>query len=186
MTIETIKKETELQMQTCLEHLVTRFGRMRTGRASPELLSNINVDYYGTETPLPQLANVTVEGSKTLVVTCWDKGSVEACGKAIACSDLGINPNIAGQVIRIHLPPLTEERRKDLARIVQEEGEQACVQIRQVRRQANQTLKALLKLKEIAEDEERHAGRVVQDLTDVFIEKINQRVADKIQEVTTI
>ena len=166
--------------------LHTELTKIRTGRAHPSLLDQIHVDYYGTGTPIKQVANVTVEDSRTLVVTPWEKDMVAKVEKAIMGSDLGLNPATAGTVIRIPMPPLTEERRKDLVKVVRHEAEQARVAIRNIRRDANSDFKDLLKEKEISEDEERKAEENVQKLTDTYVGKIDKVLADKEAELMEV
>ena len=153
--------------------------------AHPSLLEHINVSYYGSDTPLNQVANVTVEDGRTLVVQPWEQSMVSAVEKAILESDLGLNPNTAGTVIRIPLPPLTEERRKDLAKIVRHEGEQAKVAVRNIRRDANNDLKNLVKEKLITEDDEHRGQEVIQNLTDQHVKEIDQRVEQKEKDLMT-
>jgi len=160
--------------------------KIRTGRAHPSLLDHITVDYYGTQTPVTKAANVTVEDARTLVVTAWDKSMVSAIERAILESDLGLNPNTAGTVMRIPLPPLTEQRRRDLVKVIKGEAEQAKVAVRNIRRDAMSDLKDLLKEKEIAEDEERRGQDEVQKLTDAHIKKIDEAFAAKEQEIMSV
>ena len=150
-----IQNDARNRMTKSLESLRHELAKIRTGRAHPSLLEHVHVDYYGSEVPIGQAASVTVEDARTLSVTPWDKTMVAPIEKAILKSDLGLNPNTAGQVIRIPLPPLTEERRVDLGRIVHQEGENAKIAIRNIRRDANHHIKELLKDKDISEDEER-------------------------------
>ncbi|MDT8320882.1 MAG: ribosome recycling factor, partial [Xanthomonadales bacterium] len=150
-----IKQDTRVRMSKSLDALRHELAKIRTGRAHPSLLEHVHVDYYGSEVPISQAASVTAEDARTLSVTPWDKSMVPIVEKAIMTSDLGLNPNTSGQVIRIPLPPLTEERRKDLGKVVHHEGENAKIAIRNIRRDANHQIKELLKEKEISEDEER-------------------------------
>ena len=165
--------------------LETELAKLRTGRAHPSLLEHISVSYYGSDTPLNQVANVTVEDGRTLVVQPWEQSMVSAVEKAILESDLGLNPNTAGTVIRIPLPPLTEERRRDLAKIVRHEGEQAKVAVRNIRRDANNELKNLVKEKLITEDDEHRGQEVIQNLTDQHVKEIDQRVEQKEKDLMT-
>lgn len=151
-------------MDKCVEAFKTQISKIRTGRASPSLLDGIIVEYYGTPTPLRQLASVTVEDSRTLKINVFDRSMSPAVEKAIMASDLGLNPSSAGSDIRVPLPPLTEERRKDLTKIVRGEAEQARVAVRNVRRDANDKVKALLKEKEISEDDDRRSQEDVQKI----------------------
>lgn len=181
-----IQNDARNRMTKSLDSLRHELAKIRTGRAHPSLLEHVHVDYYGSEVPIGQAASVTVEDARTLSVTPWDKSMVKAIEKAILKSDLGLNPNTAGQVIRIPLPPLTEERRKDLGRIVHQEGENAKIAIRNIRRDANHHIKELLKEKEISEDEERKAEHDVQTVTDVAVKKVDEIVAEKEQELLEI
>src|SRR3990167_8582869 len=149
-------------MDKSVDALKTELAKLRTGRAHPSLLEHIMVNYYGNPTPLNQIANVAIENSRTLMVTPWEKSMVSDIEKAIMTANLGLNPNTAGTVIRIPMPPLTEERRKSLGKVVREEAERARVSVRNIRRDANQELKTLLKDKKISEDEERSAQATIQ------------------------
>jgi len=184
--IDEIIKDAEVRMGKSIDSLHTEFSKIRTGRAHPSLLDQIRVDYYGAGTPINQVANVTVEDSRTLVVTPWEKDMVVKVEKAIMGSDLGLNPATAGTVIRIPMPPLTEERRKDLVKVVRHEAEQARVAIRNIRRDANSDFRELLKEKEISEDEERKAGEKIQELTDTYVGKIDKVLADKEAELMEV
>ncbi|AJC65383.1 MULTISPECIES: ribosome recycling factor [Dickeya] len=181
--INEIRKDAETRMDKCVEAFKNQISKVRTGRASPNLLDGIHVEYYGSATPLRQLANIVVEDSRTLAVTVFDRTLGPAVEKAIMASDLGLNPMSAGTVIRVPLPPLTEERRKDLIKVVRGEAEQGRVSVRNVRRDANDKLKAQLKDKTISEDEERRAQDDVQKLTDGFIKKIDAALAEKEKEL---
>jgi ribosome recycling factor len=167
------------RMVKSVESLRHDFARIRTGRAHPSLLEHIAVNYYGTETPLPKCANVTVEDARTLCITAWDKSMVQAIEKAILTSDLGLNPHSAGTVIRVPMPPLTEERRKSLVKIVRGEAESARVAMRNIRRDANAEIKEALKEKLISEDEERRGQEQIQKLTDKFIEEVEKLLKEK-------
>ena len=181
-----IQNDARNRMTKSLDSLRHELAKIRTGRAHPSLLEHVHVDYYGSEVPIGQAASVTVEDARTLSVTPWDKTMVAPIEKAILKSDLGLNPNTAGQVIRIPLPPLTEERRIDLGRIVHQEGENAKIAIRNIRRDANHHIKELLKDKEISEDEERKAEHDIQSVTDVAVKKVDEIVAEKEQELLEI
>ena len=157
-----------------------------TGRAQPSLIEHIMVNYYGTSTPLPQCASVSVEDARTLVVTAWDRGAIEAVEKAIRDSGLGLNPNSAGSVIRVPLPPLTEERRRDLIKILNKEAEQAKVAVRNVRRDAIAHVKELLKAKDITTDDERKGEEQAQKITDEHVRKIDEIVAAKEREMMAV
>ncbi len=184
--IDDIVKDAEARMAKSVESLKTELSKLRTGRAHPSLLDHIMVDYYGSQTPLKQVANVAIEDSRTLTVTPWERQMVPVIEKAIMESDLGLNPNTAGTVIRIPLPPLTEERRKDMIRIVRHEAEGARVAIRNIRRDANSDLKELLKEKEISEDEARHGEERIQKLTDKYVARIDEVLAVKEKELMEI
>lgn len=185
-SVEKIKKDAEARMVKSVEALKAEFSKLRTGRAHAGLLEHIRVEYYGARTPLNQVANVGVGDARTLTVTPWDKAMVPAIEKAIRESDLGLNPNTAGQVIRVPLPSLTEERRKDLGKHVRAEGESARVSIRNVRRDANHQLKELLKKKLITEDEDKRAGEAVQKATDHHIADVDGLVVAKEAEIMQV
>ncbi len=181
--INDIRKDAEVRMDKCVEAFKNQISKIRTGRASPSLLDGIVVEYYGTPTPLRQLASVTVEDSRTLKINVFDRSMGPAVEKAIMASDLGLNPSSAGSDIRVPLPPLTEERRKDLTKIVRGEAEGARVAVRNVRRDANDKVKALLKEKEISEDDDRRSQDDVQKLTDAAIKKVDAALAEKEAEL---
>lgn len=178
-----IQKDAQDRMEKSLEAFQNHIAKVRTGRASPSLLDGIMVEYYGSATPLRQLANIVAEDSRTLAITVFDKSLAPAVEKAIMASDLGLNPASAGTVIRVPLPPLTEERRRDLTKIVRGEAEQGRVSIRNIRRDANDQIKALLKDKGISEDEERKSQDVVQKITDAMIKKLDLVLAEKEKEL---
>ena len=177
--IHEIINDTKERMSRSITSLKTELAKLRTGRAHPSLLEHIKVNYYNVETPLNQVANVTVENARMLTITPWEKNMVSPIEKAIRTADLGLNPTTAGTVIRVPLPPLTEERRKELGRVVREEAEKARVAVRNVRREANNDFKELLKAKEINEDDERKAETSVQQLTDSHIKMIDSIAAEK-------
>lgn len=185
-TLESIKKDSESRMAKSVETLKSDLATIRTGRAHPGLLDQVRVEYYGAKTPLNQLANISIADARTLTVTPYDKSSVQAIDKAIRESDLGLNPAPAGTVIRVPLPALTEERRKELGRHVRAEGENAKIAIRNVRRDGNQHLKDLLKKRLITEDEDKRAEEVVQKATDRCIAEVDKLVAAKEQEIMQI
>jgi len=178
-SIDQIKKDAEDRMSKSVESLKADLGKIRTGRAHAGLLDHVKVDYYGTMTPLNQMANVGVGDARTLTVTPWDKGMVQAIEKAIRESDLGLNPATAGQIIRVPLPQLTEERRKELCKHVRTEGEGAKVAIRNVRRDANHHLKEMLKKKLITEDDDKRSEEIVQKATDRYIAEVDKLVVAK-------
>lgn len=184
--IDDIKKDAAGRMAKSVESLSGELAKIRTGRAHPSLLDHITVSYYGADTPLKQVASVTAEDARTLAVQPWEQGLVKAVEKAIMESDLGLNPNTAGNVIRVPIPPLTEERRRDLIRVVRHEAEQAKVAVRNIRRDANNDLKALVKEKLISEDDERRGQEIIQKLTDQHIKEVDDLVAEKEQELLTI
>lgn len=184
--IDDIKKDAEIRMQKSVEALKTELSRLRTGRAHPSLLDHVSVSYYGSDTPLNQVANVAVEDARTLSVTPWEKNIVPDVEKAILNSNLGLNPVTAGTVIRIPLPPLTEERRKELVKMVKGEGENAKVAIRNIRRDANSDIKELTKAKEISEDDERRAQDEIQKITDKFVESVDSVVAVKEEDLMSV
>lgn len=179
--IEDIKKDTASRMAKSVDSLKQELVKLRTGRAHTSLLDHIMVSYYGTDVPINQVASVTVADARTLMVSPWEKNMVAAVEKAIMASDLGLNPATAGTAIRIPLPPLTEERRRDMVRVVRQEGENARVAIRNIRRDANSDLKELVKEKEITEDEERRAQDEIQKLTNKYIDE-----AEKVLEVKEV
>ncbi len=181
--INDISNDAKIRMGKCVEAFENNINKIRTGRAHPSILDGIQVDYYGSRTPLRQLANVVVEDSRMLAVTVFDRSISAAVEKAIMTSDLGLNPMSAGSTIRVPLPPLTEERRKDLIKIVRGEAEQGRVSVRNVRRDANDKVKALLKDKEISEDEDRRSQDDIQKMTDVFIKTIDKALSDKEAEL---
>lgn len=185
-SLDQIKKDAESRMAKSVEALKTDLGKIRTGRAHAGLLDHVRVDYYGTKTPLNQLANISVADARTLTVTPYDKGAVTAIEKAIRESDLGLNPAAAGQVLRVPLPPLTEERRRDLSKHVHKEGENAKIAIRNIRRDSNQHLKEQLKKKLISEDDDKRAEDAVQKMTDRFIAEVDKLVTAKEQEIMQV
>jgi ribosome recycling factor len=173
-------------MEKSVEALRVQISKVRTGRAHPSILDGVMVSYYGSDTPLRQIANVTIEDSRTLAITVFDKSASPAVEKAILTADLGLNPSSAGSVIRVPLPPLTEERRRDLVKVVRAEAEQGRVAVRNVRRDANSDLKELLKEKEISEDDERRATDEIQKMTDLYVAKIDQLLAEKEKELMEV
>ena len=184
--INDIKKDASERMQKSVAALGSQLSKIRTGRAHPALLDGIQVSYYGADTPLNQVANVTIEDSRTLAISVFDKSLAQAVEKAIMASDLGLNPMSAGTVIRVPLPPLTEEHRKDLIKIVRGEVESGRVAVRNIRRDANGDIKSLLKEKDISEDEARQAEDEIQKLTDKFIKEMDAQLAAKEAELMEI
>ncbi len=177
--IADVKKTTEQKMTKSLETLKADFGKVRTGRAHTGILDHVNVDYYGNPTPINQIANLTLVDARTIGVQPWEKSMVGAVEKAIRDSDLGLNPATNGDMIRVPMPMLTEERRRDLIKVVKAEAENAKVAVRNVRRDANEQLKKLLKDKTVSEDEERRAQDDIQKLTDRFVGEIEKALQAK-------
>ena len=177
--INDIKTEARQRMENSLDALAHNFNKIRTGRAHPSLLEGLKVQYYGSATPLNQVANITVEDARTLSLTVWDRTMIQDVEKAIYKSDLGLNPATAGEVIRIPMPMLTEETRKGFTRQARQEAESARVSVRNARRDAMGMLKDLVKEKEISEDEERRGHDEVQKLTDAYVAKIEKLLAGK-------
>ena len=184
--IADVKKTAEQKMKKTLETLKVDLGKVRTGRAHAGLLDHVMVDYYGTPTPIPQVANVNLVDARTLGVSPWDKKMASAIEKAIRDSDLGLNPATQGDIVRVPMPALTEERRKELIKVIKHEGENARVAVRNVRRDANNHLKDLLKQKKVAEDEERRAQDEVQKLTDRHISEIDKLLQHKEADLMAI
>ncbi|MGD0959826.1 MAG: ribosome recycling factor [Methylomonas sp.] len=177
--INDIQQDAAARMIKSIEALQKAFSKIRTGRAHPSLLDQITVSYYGSESPLSQVANVTVEDSRTLKVVPWEKSMVQAVEKAIMSSGLGLNPATQGTVIRLPLPALTEERRRDLVKVVKNEAEQGRVAIRNIRRDANAAIKDALKEKVISEDDARQAEDKIQKLTDQYIKEVEKNLEEK-------
>ena len=184
--INDIKKDAEGRMHKSIDALKSELTKLRTGRAHTSLLDHITVDYYGNTTPLNQVASITVSDARTLTVAPWEKNMVQVIEKAIITSNLGLNPAVSGMNIRVPLPPLTEERRKDLIKIVRHEGENAKVAVRNIRRDANNDLKSLNKDKEITDDEQRKAEDDMQKLTDKYIKEIDTILATKEKDLMEI
>ena len=186
MSIADVKKTTEHKMQKSLEALRHDLAKVRTGRAHTGLLDHVQVDYYGTMTPINAVANVTVLDPRTLGVQAWEKGMIAKIEKAIRDSDLGLNPAAQGELIRVPMPALTEERRRDITKIVKHECESSRVAIRNLRRDANAALKDLLKKKECSEDEERRAQDEIQKLTDKYVAEVDKQFAQKEADLMAI
>jgi len=184
--IDDIIKDAESRMGKSVDSLRNELIKIRTGRAHPSLLDQLVVDYYGTDTPINQVANVTVEDSRTLAVAPWEKQMVAVVEKAIINSGLGLNPATTGNLIRIPMPPLTEERRRELVKVVKGDGESAKIAVRNIRRDANGDFKDLLKEKDISEDESRDAEDSVQKLTDKFVSSVDEVIAVKEKELMEI
>ena len=186
MTIAELRKSTEQKMQKSLESLKTALAKIRTGRAHVGLLDHVQVDYYGQQVPISQVANVTLVDARTIGVSPWEKKMASVIDKAIRESDLGLNPVSLGDIIRVPMPPLSEERRRELNKVVKNEGEGAKVAVRNLRREANEQLKKMLKDKAIGEDEERRAQDDVQKLTDRYVVEIDKMLGEKEKEIMTI
>ena len=185
-TTQEVKQSAEQKMQKSIEALKNDLAKVRTGRASTGLLDHVQVDYYGTLMPVPQVANVTLIDARTLGVTPFEKKMLATIDKAIRDSDLGLNPSAQGDMIRVPMPALTEERRKDLAKVVRSEGEEAKIAVRNIRRDANTTLKDMLKNKTVSEDDERRAQDDVQKLTDRYVTEIDKMLQIKETELMAI
>ena len=186
MSISEIKKNAEAKMVRSIEALKNELQKVRTGRAHPGILDQVQIDYYGSMVPISQVANVTLLDARTISVQPWEKGMGAKIEKAIRESDLGLNPAAQGDLIRVPMPPLTEERRKELSKVVRHEGEDAKVAVRNVRRDANEHAKKLLKDKEIGEDDERRSLDDVQKLTDRTIAEIDRLISAKEAEIMAV
>jgi ribosome recycling factor len=186
MTINEILKDSEERMKKSLSSLETAFNRIRTGRAHPSILDSVKVNYYGTDTPIAKVANVVVEDARTIMISPWEKKMLHEIEKAIMKSDLGINPSNNGDVIRVPMPMLTEQTRKEYIKQAKAEAEHARVAVRNIRRDANASIKELLKGKSISEDEERRAEQSIQKLTDNWIATIDRKFADKETDLMAI
>lgn len=184
--INDIQKDADQRMDKTIESFRHDLAKVRTGRAHPSLLEHIMVPYYGADTPINQVASISVQEGRTLVLQIFDKGAIQDTEKAILKSDLGLTPSVAGQVIRITMPPLNEERRKELIKVVRGEAENAKVAIRNIRRDANNSLKELEKEKEITEDDLRRSEELVQKLTDTKVAKVEEFLQEKEQELLEI
>jgi ribosome recycling factor len=184
--IEDIKKKASERMGKSIESLKLELAKIRTGRAHPSLLDHVMVNYYGNEVPLSQTANVTIEDARTLAVTPWERTMIQAIEKAIMSSDLGLNPSTAGTVIRVPMPPLTEERRKNLIKVVRAEAENSRVAIRNIRRDGNTELKNAVKDKLISEDDDRRGQDLIQKLTDQFVKDVDGLLEQKEKDLLAI
>lgn len=185
-TVAEIRKAAEQKMLKSVDALKTNLSRVRTGRAHAGLLDHVQVDYYGSMVPISQVANVTLVDARTIGVSPWEKKMAALIDKAIRESDLGLNPSMTGELIRVPMPPLSEERRRELTKVVRGEGEDAKVAVRNLRRDANGQLKELLKAKSISEDEDRRAQDDIQKLTDRFVVEIDKLLQVKEQEIMTV
>jgi ribosome recycling factor len=186
MNLNDIKKDAQTRMAKCVDAFRHELTKLRTGRASTALVDHLKVNYYGSDMPLSQVATVAVSDARSLTITPWEKPMVAAVEKAILASDLGLTPNTAGQVIRINLPPLTEERRKELSKHVHHEGENSKVAIRNIRRDAIQHVKEMLKEKTATEDEARRSEDEIQKITDKSVKDIDDVVKAKEQELLAV
>lgn len=186
MTIADVKKNTEQKMHKSIDTLKADLAKVRTGRAHVGILDHVHVEYYGNPTQISQVANVTLIDARTIGVQPWEKKMIATIEKAIRESDLGLNPSTQGDMIRVPTPPLTEERRKEMVKLVKSEAENAKIAIRNIRRDANEGLKKLLKDKACSEDDERRAQDEVQKLTDKFVAEVDKLVAEKEKEVLTV
>ena len=184
--IDELKQDAETRMGKSVDSLTGELIKIRTGRAHPSLLEHVVVEYYGAPTPLNQVASISIADSRMLNVTAFDKTMVQAVEKAIMTSDLGLNPSSAGEVIRVPLPPLTEERRKDLIKVVRSEGEQAKVAVRNIRRDVISDVKSLVKEKEATEDDERRFHDDIQKVTDKYVAMIDEKLKEKEKDLMEI
>ena len=184
--ISDLKKTAEQKMHKTIDTLKSDLGKVRTGRAHAGILDHLHVDYYGSSMPINQVANITLSDARTITVQPLEKKMIPVVEKAIRDSDLGVNPATSGDVIRVPMPPLTEERRKELVKVVRHEAENARIAVRNIRRDANEHLKRLLKDKQVSEDDERHAQQDVQKLTDRFIAEIDKVLAAKESDLMAI
>jgi len=184
--INEIKKDAEIRMNKSMEALAKAFSKVRTGRAHPSLLDDVTISYFDVPTPLKQLANIGVEEGRTLTVIPWEKPLIPVIEKAIMAANLGLNPSSTGELIRIPLPALTEETRKDFIKVVRHDAENARISVRSIRRDANTDIKELLKEKEISEDEERQGEEGVQKLTNTFVAKIDGELAQKEKDLMEV
>ena len=186
MSVADVKKSTEQKMQRSIESLKTDLAKVRTGRAHTGLLDHVQVDYYGSMVPISQVANVTLMDARTIGVQPWEKKLVQAVEKAIRESDLGLNPATMGDMIRVPMPALTEERRRELTKVVKTEGEGTKVAIRNLRRDANESMKKMVKDKTISEDDERRGQDDIQKLTDKYVAEVDKLLQQKEAEIMTV
>ena len=184
--LDDLRMDASARMQKCVQVFQADLKKLRTGRAHPSLVEHLKVDYYGADVPLLQVANISIEDARTLVISPWEKTMVGPIEKAIHKSELGLTPMTAGTVIRVPLPPLTEERRRDIGKVVRQDAENARVSIRNVRRDVLTDIKELLKEKEISQDDERKAQDDIQKLTDRFIGEVDQQLAAKEKEILQV
>lgn len=181
-----VTKPAEARMRKCIDAFKVEITKLRTGRAHPSILDHVRVNYYGNDVPISQVANINASDARTLTIQPWEKSMVQPIEKAIMNSDLGLNPVTVGEIIRVPMPALNEERRKELIKVVRNEAESARVSVRNVRRDANAELKEALKNKKITEDEERRSGDAIQKLTDKFIAEVDQILAAKESELMSV
>jgi len=186
MSIAEIQKSAEQKMQKSVEALKHDFAKIRTGRAHIGMLDHIQVDYYGSMVPLSQVAQLSLGDARTITIQPWEKKMIPVVEKAVRESELGLNPSTTGDIVRVPMPLLTEQRRKELVKIVKQEGENAKISVRTLRRDANQQVKEMLKEKEISEDDDRRAEDAVQKLTDRYVAEIDRLGAEKEKEVMTV
>ena len=186
MSIKDIQDSVQSRMEKTIDAFKAELAQIRTGRANPGLLEHVMVSYYGVDTPLSQVASVNASDARTLAITVWEKDNVSAVEKAIMTSDLGLNPSVNGNVVRVPLPALTEERRKELTKVVHSEAEKARVSLRNIRRHANEALKDTLKAKDISEDDERRAQDTVQKTTDKFVAQIDDLLKAKEEDLMQV
>ena len=184
--LEELNKEIDGKMKRSIDALMSEFAKIRTGRAHPELLSGLMVEQYGARMPLNQMASITAESASALTVGVWDKTSVPVIEKAILAANLGLNPAVSGTLIRVPVPPLTEERRRDLVKVVRQYGEKTRVSLRNSRREANQRLKDALKAGGISQDEEKNVGKKIQQLTDHYIATVDKVLASKEKDLMSV
>jgi ribosome recycling factor len=184
--LDDLKKDARERMAKCVQNFQADLKKLRTGRAHPSLIEHLRVDYYGSEVPLQQVASISVEEGRTLVVSPWEKTMVQPIEKAIHKSDLGLNPMTAGTIIRVPMPPLTEERRRDITKLLRHDAENARVAVRNVRRDVMNDIKDLLKEKLVSQDDERRAEVEVQKLTDKHVADVDQLLAAKEKEVMQV
>jgi ribosome recycling factor len=186
MSIADVKKNTDSKMGLSIEALKSNLGKIRTGRANPAILDSVQVDYYGAMVPITQVANVSLLDSRTISVQAWEKGMAAKIEKAIRDSDLGVNPSAMGDLIRVPMPAMSEERRKEMTKLVRNEGENTKIAIRNLRRDANESVKKLVKDKEASEDDQKRSEADTQKVTDKFISEVDRMVADKEKEILSV
>ena len=184
--IDEIINDADSRMRKSIESMRGELAKIRTGRASPAIIDHLTVDYYGNPTPINQVANITVQDARTLAVQPWEKNMVSVIERAILEANIGLNPMTAGDLIRLPMPPLTEERRKEMTKVAAAEGEAGKVAVRNIRRDANSDFKSLLKDKDISEDQDRVAQDKVQQLTDKYVAQIDEIVSEKEAEILTV